>query len=176
MQTVCMKWSTSGDGTQPERIAAARQRGVALHEIAAHCTTNELRRRAVEALRQAGVLPQHRRLPSHPLHRAGRRLRGVGVPGPRDNQLPAGFAAAARVFNPGHRTHSRTGRSVARAECGRGVPADCRGRLLTLSAGLRAGGSRRSGFPEWPPTYIIRYRKRIGGGPTCAALTKVVEL
>ena len=38
-----------------ERIAAARQRGVALHEIAVHCTTNELCRRAVEALRQAGV-------------------------------------------------------------------------------------------------------------------------
>jgi DNA helicase-2/ATP-dependent DNA helicase PcrA len=37
------------------RIAAARRRGVALHEIAVHCTTNELCRRAVEALRQAGV-------------------------------------------------------------------------------------------------------------------------
>jgi hypothetical protein len=38
-----------------ERIAAARQRGVALHEIAVLCTTNELCRRAVEALRRSGV-------------------------------------------------------------------------------------------------------------------------
>jgi hypothetical protein len=38
-----------------ERIAAAGQRGVALHEIAVLCTTNELCRRAVEALRQSGV-------------------------------------------------------------------------------------------------------------------------
>jgi hypothetical protein len=114
-----------------ERVAAARQRGVALHEIAVLCTTNELCRRAVEALRQAGVPAYPRNTDDYrltPLHRAGRRLRGVGVPGPRDKQLPAGFAAAAMAFNPGHRTHSRTGRSVARAECGRGVPADCRGR------------------------------------------------
>jgi len=35
--------------------SAAPPRGGALHEIAVDCTTNELCRRAVEALRQAGV-------------------------------------------------------------------------------------------------------------------------
>jgi hypothetical protein len=110
-----------------ERIAAARQRGVALHEIAVHCTTNELCRRAVEALRQAGVPAYFRNTDDYRLTRCTALVEGCvawACRGPRDKQLPAGFAAAAMAFNPGPRTHSRTGRSVARAECGRGVPAD----------------------------------------------------
>jgi hypothetical protein len=167
MQTVCMNWSTGREGTQRRahrRRTAARRRAARDRRPLHHQRTVLESRRGIASGRCAGVPPQHRRLPSHPLHRAGRRLRGVGVPGPRDKQLPAGFAAAAMAFNPGHRTQSRTGRSVARAECGRGVPADCRGRLLKRSAGLRAEGSRRSGFPEWPPTYIIRYRNGLEAG------------
>jgi hypothetical protein len=53
MQTVCMKWSTGADGRHRRRTAA--------------------RCRAASG-RCAGVLPRRRRLPSHTVHRAGRRL------------------------------------------------------------------------------------------------------
>jgi len=75
--------------------------------------------------------------------------------GPRDPG-PASFGQEAIQT-----ALSRRIMRVARAECGRGVLADCSGRLLKRRAGLGAESSRRSGFPEWQFTHIIEYLKRI---------------
>jgi len=179
MQTVCMNWSTSREGTQRRahsRRTAARRRAARDRRPLHHQRTVLESRRGIASGRCAGVPPQHRRLPSHP-------------PAPRWSKAAwRGRAGAARQATTGwvrccgNGVQSRAQDSVANRTQRR--PSRVRARsssrlprpLLKRSAGLRAEGSRRSGFPERPPTYIIRYRKRIGSGPTSAALTKVVEL